>query len=550
MSAAAPKHDPASSPAGDIPPDVYARRWQILAVLTLSLVVVVSAVSSLNIAIPEIQRQTGATQTQLQWLIDAYALVFAGLLLPAGALGDRYGRRGALQVGLVVFGGAALLATLSATPNALIAARTVSGIGAAFVMPATLSIIVTSFPMHERPKAIAVWAAFAGVGGALGPISSGVLLAHFWWGSVFLVNLPIVLLLLVLSKLVLPTSKDPHGHPLDPIGALLSVIGLVAIVFGVIEGPERGWLDPVTLAGFALGIAGLVAFVAYESRIALPMLDPRLFRIPAFSAGAVAVTLVFFNAFTMFFLLTQYLQFVKGYGPLKAGVSVLPNAVSMIVVAPRGPAIILRIGVRRAVRLGFLLTGVGFAVLATAGPSTSYWLIAIGLVCNGCGVAVIVPSASQQIVASLPLAKAGVGSAVNDVTREVGGALGIALGGSIVATVYRSRMTDFVAGRPEIPAEAREAIADSIGSAARAGRAAVEAGIDPALVTEVFAAARRAFSDGTHWAFAITAATAVLAGVFVPRWIPDAFPQQSGPQRSGPQQSGPQQSGHQQSGRQ
>ncbi len=539
MSAAAPNHDPASSSAGDIPPDVYARRWQILAVLTLSLVVVVSAVSSLNIAIPEIQRQTGATQTQLQWLIDAYALVFAGLLLPAGALGDRFGRRGALQIGLVIFGGAVLLATLSESPDALIAARTVSGVGAAFVMPATLSIIVTSFPMHERPKAIAIWAAFAGVGGALGPISSGVLLAHFWWGSVFLVNLPIVVLLLVLSKVVLPTSKDPHGHPLDPIGARLSVVGLVAIVFGVIEGPERGWLDPVTLAGFALGIAGLVAFVAYESRIALPMLDPRLFRIPAFSAGAVAVTLVFFNAFTMFFLLTQYLQFVKGYGPLKAGLCVLPNAVSMILVAPRGPAIILRVGVRRAVRFGFLLTSVGFAVLATAGPSTSYWLIAIGLVCNGCGVAVIVPSASQQIVASLPLAKAGVGSAVNDVTREVGGALGIALGGSIVATVYRSRMTDYLVGRPEIPAEARHAIADSIGSAARAGRAAVEAGIDPALVTEVFAAARRAFSDGTHWAFAVTAATAALASVFVPRWTPDALPHRPAPGATGPGATGP-----------
>ncbi len=507
-----------------IPPDIYARRWRILGVLTLSLVVIVTAVSSLNIAIPEIQRQTGAEQSQLQWLIDSYALVFAGLLLPAGALGDRFGRRGALQFGLVVFGAAALLATLSDTANALIVARTVSGVGAAFVMPATLSIIVTSFPMEERPKAIAIWAAFAGVGGALGPISSGLLLAHFWWGSVFLVNLPIVALLLGLSMLILPTTKDPHGHPLDPVGALLSVVGLVAVVFGVIEGPERGWLDPTTLGAFVVGVTGLACFVGYELRARQPMLDPRLFRIPAFSAGAAAVTIAFFNAFTLFFLITQYLQFVKGYGPLKAGLCVLPNAIALILVAPRGPRLIARFGVRRTVRTGFVLTAFGFAVLATAGPSTSYLLIAFGLICNGSGVAVIVPSTSQQIVASLPLAKAGVGSAVNDVTREVGGALGIALGGSVVATVYRAEMTDFVAARPQIPETAGDAIRDSIGAATGAARAAIDAGIDPGFVESVVTAARNAFSDGAHWAFAVTAFTAFLAGVLVPRWLHDTLP--------------------------
>jgi EmrB/QacA subfamily drug resistance transporter len=508
----------------DIPPEVYARRWRILAVLTLSLVVIVTAVSSLNIAIPDIVESTGASQTQLQWMIDAYALVFAGLLLPAGALGDRFGRRGALQVGLLIFGGAALMATVSDSANTLIVARTVSGIGAALVMPATLSIIITSFPAYERPKAIAIWAAFAGVGGALGPISSGLLLAHFWWGSVFLVNLPIVGLLLLLSTRMLPTSRDPGRRPLDPLGALLSIVGLGAFVFGVIEGPERGWADAVTLLGFGIGVLGIVAFVFYELHTSQPMLDPRLFRIPEFSAGAATVTLAFFNAFTMFFLLTQYLQFVKDYSPLRAGLCVLPNALSMIAVAPQGPRIIARLGVRRTVRAGFFLAAGGFAILATAGVSTPYFLIAIALVCNGCGMAVIVPSASQQIVDALPLAKAGVGSAVNDVTREVGGALGIALGGSVVATVYRDRMTDFLADRPSIPADAAARIRDSIGGATRAGRVAVESGVDPHLVATVLDAARRAFSDGAHWAFALTSITGVVAGTLLPPRLADTLP--------------------------
>lgn len=495
--------------------------------LCLSLVIVVGAVSSLNIAIPEIVTTTGASQTQLQWLIDAYALAFACLLLPAGALGDRYGRRGALQVGLLIFGAAALAATMSDSANALIVARTISGVGAALVMPATLSIIITSFPPHERPKAIAIWAAFAGVGGALGPISSGLLLAHFWWGSVFLVNLPIVALLLALSVIILPTSRNPGDHPLDPMGALLSIIGFGAFVFGLIEGPERGWANPVTLAGFAFGVLGIAAFVRYELRASQPMLDPRLFRIPEFRAGTATVTLAFFNAFTMFFLLTQYLQFVKSYSPLRAGLCVLPNALSMILVAPRGPRIIARFGVRRTVRAGFFVAASGFAILATAGPSTPYALIAVALVCNGCGMAVIVPSASQQIVASLPLAKAGVGSAVNDLTREVGGALGIALGGSVVATVYRGRMTDFVNNRPEIPVGAAEAIRDSIGGAVRIGGAAIANGTDAKVIESMLDAARRAFSDGSHWAFAMTALTGFIAGAFLPNKLTDELSTQA-----------------------
>src|SRR5215471_1389750 len=225
--------------------------------MCLALMMVVAAVASLNVALPDLARATGASQSQLQWIVDAYALVFAGLLLPAGALGDRFGRKGALEIGLVIFGGAAFAASQANDPGQLIALRTVMGVGAAFIMPATLSIILNSFPIQERPKAIAIWAAFAGVGGALGPITSGLLLEHFWWGSVFMVSLPVVTALLVLTALFVPTSRDPSHTALDPIGSLLSVIALVGLVFAVIEGPELGWSAPATIAGFvAFVVAG------------------------------------------------------------------------------------------------------------------------------------------------------------------------------------------------------------------------------------------------------------------------------------------------------
>ncbi len=243
-----------------------------------------------------------------------------------------------MQFGLVVFGLAVLAASAADDPSQLIAARVVMGVGAAFIMPSTLSIIIHSFPFHERPKAIAMWAGFAGVGGALGPISSGLLLEHFWWGSIFFINVPLVVLLLLLTWRIVPTSKDPSGHPLDLVGAGLAMAGVVSLVFAIIEGPEKGWTDPITVGAFAIAVVLLVAFVRWELHHDTPMLDPRLFRLPGFAGGSAAVTLAFFSMFSMFFLLTQYLQFVKGYSPLGAGLRVLPNAVAMIVIAPRRPA--------------------------------------------------------------------------------------------------------------------------------------------------------------------------------------------------------------------
>jgi EmrB/QacA subfamily drug resistance transporter len=505
-----------------IDPAVYHRRWLILGVLCISLLVVVTAVSSLNTALPTIQNELGASGTQLQWIVDAYALVFAGLLLPAGALGDRFGRRGALQFGLVVFGVAAFVASRSSDASQLVAMRAVLGVGAAFIMPATLSIILSSFPFPERPKAIAIWSAFAGVGAAFGPVTSGLLLRHFWWGSVFFINIPLVLLLLVLSVFVLPTGKNPIGHPLDPIGAVLSVVGLVTLVFGIIEGPDRGWSDMLTVGSFVVAVVALVGFVLYELRRSMPMLDPRLFRIRGFSAGSAGVTSVFLIMFAMFFLLSQYLQFVKDYDALGAGLRIVPSALMFFVMAPWIPMLIRRVGIRRLVRAGFVLDAVGLLLLASADASTGYPLILLATMVFAVGNSLIMPGCSQHIVGSLPLSKAGVGSAMNDLTREVGGAIGIAVAGSIASTVYRSR-TAFADRIAE--ASSRDAAKESVGKAKGVlGRALEADSIDASTYQELRRGASNAFTAGTRTSFIVLSVVAVAAAALVSHFVPDELP--------------------------
>ncbi len=505
-----------------IAPEVYHRRWIILGVLNISLVMVVTAVSSLNVAIPSIRDALDASGTQLQWIIDAYALVFAGMLLTAGALGDRFGRKGALLVGLTVFGLGSLAASQAASPAVLIGIRAALGVGAALIMPSTLSIIVNAFPPFERPKAIAIWAGFAGVGGALGPISSGLLIDHFWWGSVFFVNVILAALLIGLVGFLVPTSKDPNATALDFVGAGLSLVGLASLVFGVIQGPELGWTHPLTLVGFVVAVAALVGFVRYELRITHPMLDPRLFKLHGFSAGAGAVTLAFFAMFGQFFLLTQYLQYVKGFTPLETGVRVIPSALMLVLVAPRSPKLVARFGVKKVVRAGFLCTTTGLFLFGLARADTPYLLIAIGLVINGAGMAMLMPPSSQHIVGSLPLHKAGVGSAVNDVTREVGGALGIALAGSVTATIYRAH-ADFVDRIGD--AQAREAALGSIGQALGVGKRALASGaITPPQFEQLRTSAASAFVSGTSISFWVLSGVLLFAAVVIPRFIPDALP--------------------------
>jgi EmrB/QacA subfamily drug resistance transporter len=494
-----------------IPTDGHPRRWLILAILNLSLVLIVASVSSLNLAIPSIQQSLGASGAELVWINAAYALVFAGFLLPAGALGDRYGRKGALQIGLVIFIASSLVATLSKDPGQLIALRAVMGIGAALIMPATLSIITVVFPAEERSKAIAIWSGFAGAGGALGVLSSGLLLEYLWWGSVFLVNVPIAVLALILVSAYVPTSRDSLQRPLDPIGGLLSIVALVALVYGLIEGSEAGWTDPLVVGAFITSVVFGVLWIFWELRQRYPMLDPRLFRNRWFAMGSFSVTSAFLVMFGMFFVLTQYLQFVLGYTALEAAVRTLPFALTMIVVAPRGPNLVQRMGARSTIALGLLIGSAGTALLAVLGADSSYWPVGLSLVIMAAGLALAFPASTEAIVTSLPPDKAGVGSAMNDTTREVGGAIGIALLGSLLSAGYRSSLGDATDG---LPPEAAEAAEDSIG-AALAVAAEIPGGEELAI------AAREAFVDGKQLALFVGAAVLVIAAGMIRRFFPN-----------------------------
>src|SRR5690349_1028328 len=302
----------------------FERRWWILTVLCISLLVIVLDNSILNVAIPTIVRDLGASEGQIQWIVDAYTLVFAGLLLTMGSLGDRFGRRGALQAGFIVFGAGSIASALAGSANQLIATRAFMGIGGALIMPATLSIITNVFPGNERPRAISIWAGVAGLGAALGPLTGGFLVEHFYWGSVFLVNIPIVLFGLITGFFLIPTSKDPAAPKLDPVGALLSIVGLVALLWGIIEAPSEGWGNPKVLTAFGIAIVVLAAFGIWERRSSHPMLDVQFFKNPRFTAASASITVVFFAMFGSIFLLTQYFQFVLGYEPLQTGIRMLP----------------------------------------------------------------------------------------------------------------------------------------------------------------------------------------------------------------------------------
>src|SRR5436190_8838094 len=448
-------------------PRIHARRWFLLAMMCLSLVLVVMSVSGLVTAIPTMQEDLNASASQVQWILDAYAIVFAGLLLTAGALGDRFGRKRALLAGLVVFGLGSLFAGLESNAGQVIAGRAVMGIGAAFVMPATLSIITTIFPPEERARAIAVWAGFAGAGGAIGPIVSGALLERFWWGSAILVNLPVVLATFVAIWVFAPESRDDEPTPLDPIGALFSLVGLSALVFAIIQGGEDGWTTTSVVGAAALALVTLTAFVLWERRSAHPTLPLTFFRDRRFTQGSVVVTVAFFVMFGFFFLVTQYLQFGRGYSPLEAGLALLPFPIVFVVLSPRSATLAARFGAARTMATGLVIIAGGFAMLSVLSSSTSYLTLAAAFAVLGAGMSVTAAPATGEIMSAVPLSKAGVGSAVNDTTRELGGALGIAILGSIANAAYRANVHLAGAG---LPARARAQGEDSIGAAAAVAR--------------------------------------------------------------------------------
>ncbi|MFD7683806.1 MFS transporter [Streptomyces sp. NPDC060187] len=478
-------------------PAPAARHHLILVVTCLALGTVVAAMASLNVALPDLARETHATQTQLSWIIDSYSLVFASLLLPAGALGDRFGRRRALLAGLTLFGAGSAAASLTTDPSTLIALRGVLGVGAALVMPATLSTITSTFPRARRAQAVSVWAAVAGASALVGLFATGALLEGWSWRSVFLLNVALALVALIGTLLFVPESAEPQQPRLDIGGALLAVAGLVALVYSVIEAPTRGWADPVTLGGIGLGLVVLAGFVLFELRRANPLLDPRLFRNQHFAAGSLSIMLQFFVFFGFIFVMMQYLQLVRGDSALMAATSMLPMALTMVPVSRATPRLVARFGFRGPWVAGLVAVAGGMGVLSLLDASSPYWLIATGLVPLGAGMGLAMTPATTSITDALPRSLQNVGSAMNDLARELGGALGIAVLGSLLSAAYRDHLS-----LPGLP--------DHVADAARSSLAAAHAIGGP-----VSDHATTAFVDGMHVALLGAAAAAVLAAVTV-----------------------------------
>jgi EmrB/QacA subfamily drug resistance transporter len=494
------------------PAQVYERRWWILSVLCLSLLIIFVGNSSLNVAIPTLSQELHASESQLQWVIAAYSLVFAGMLFTAGALGDRYGRKGALQFGLAIYVFACLFAASSHSMSELIAARATMGLGAAFIMPSTLSILVNVFPPEERTKAIAIWAGVVGAAGAIGPVSTGVLLSHFWYGSVFLVNVPIITAALVAGWFLLPKSRDPLEAEVDPLGAVLSIVGIVALVYGLIEAPDHGWGSRTTLVSFGVAAVVLFVFVLWELRTETPMLDIRYFRNPAFSTGTGGMILIFMSMYGLIFLMTQYLQLILGFSPLGTALRLLPMAPIMIIVAPLTPRLSTRFGANKTVAAGMLLAATAMVLFGTTTPHTPYIALVGMIACLNAGFALSMSPMTAAIMSAVPSRRAGAGSAMNDASRELGAALGIAVMGSIAASQFTHSLNALTRGlSPAFQERAGASIAGAIAVADTVGGRAGAA---------LHAGANAAFLDGFHLSTTIGAVLCVVSACLVTRYLP------------------------------
>jgi DHA2 family multidrug resistance protein-like MFS transporter len=493
------------------------RRWLILPVLCLSVFLVVVDNTIVNVALPTLNRSLGASITSLQWIVDAYSLAFAGLLLAGGGIGDRLGRKGTMQVGLVFFGLFSALAAASHSTGTLIAARALMGIAAAFIFPASLAILTSVFPDHaERQKALGIWGATSGIAVAFGPVVGGALLEHFWYGSIFLVNVPIVAVALIAGGLLIPRLPRIRQHRFDVRGVVVSTAGVTALVLGIIEGPQWGWAAGGTLACFAAAAVLLTTFALLELRTEGPLLDVRVFLIKRFTGGALAISVAFFSLFGFIFLITQYFQFVKGYTTLSAGVHTLPFAVVAAVVTPLAAIVALRIGARVVVTAGLLFMAGGLVVAAfNSEANTAYWgpLVA-GMVLLALGLSSITAPATEAVMGSVPDEQRGAAAGVNNTTRELGGTLGVAVFGSIFASAYAPKIISAFRPLP-VPtgpkAESHQSVAAALAVIHRAPKA-----VRPALDAIVF----HAFHSGLFVACVAGAGVAVVGAAAAFKLLP------------------------------
>jgi EmrB/QacA subfamily drug resistance transporter len=491
------------------------RKWVILSVLIISLVAIVLDNTVLNIALKTISEPRtglGASQSQLEWAVNSYTLVFAGLLFTFGVIGDRIGRKRMLMIGMVMFGLASLLCSYAQTPDQLIWARAAMGLGGAAVMPQTLSIITQVFEPKERPRAIGIWAAAVGMAIAVGPIVGGLLLDRFWWGSVFLINVPLTAVGVAAIWFLVPESRSPSPGRIDYLGVLLSIAGLVLVVYGIIQGGDTGsWLRADVLGPVAGGLAVLAFFGWHESRTEYPSLDVRLFRDPRLSSAAAAIGLVFFAMAGVYFFISFYMQNVRGYSPLHAGLLTIPLAAGQLLMSTRSAALVRRFGPKAVCSAGTLVLALALAGYHLLGTATSVWVLEAAFFVQGAAMGTVMPTATEGVMSVVPRSRGGAGSAITNTSRQVAVALGVAVLGSILATEYRLHLTPSLAG---LPAAARGQATQSIAATQAIAGQLGSGG------SRLLAAANSSFVSAMHVTSLISVVIAVLGAAAMAAWMP------------------------------
>jgi EmrB/QacA subfamily drug resistance transporter len=496
---------------------IQRRRWVILSVLVVGLLAIVIDNTVLNVALKTIAEPfagggLGASQSQLEWAINSYTLVFAGLLFTFGVIGDRIGRKRMLVIGLALFGIGSVLSAYSQSPDQLIAARAAMGFGGAAVMPQTLSIISNVFAPQERAKAIGIWASAVGIGVAIGPVLGGVLLAHFWWGSVFLINVPVTIIGALAAMWLVPESKNPEPGRIDYLGVLGSIVGLVLLVYGIVQGGDgESWVSAQVLGTIIGGLVVLGLFAWWETRVSHPSLDVRLFRDRRLSASVGAIALLFFGMGGVFFFTSFYLQNVRGYSPLDAGLLTVPFALGQFITSPRSASLVARYGAKAAGATGIMVFAAAIAGYAALGTTTPIWFLAVLYLVQGAAMGVAMPAATAAVMDVLPRERAGAGSALTNTARQVAVALGTAVLGSILAQSYRTHLDPVLA---HLPAPAASAAGQSITATQTIAQQLGHAGqflLSPANV---------AFVDAMRVTTLTGAAVALLGGLVVMRWMP------------------------------